>query len=160
MSVRIRALSEDDIADLVQWSLLSFAPIFNSFERILGPQVYPEVYPDWEKSQSEGVESVCRNEKMEVWVAEQEGRVVGYIAYELHDNDKSGEVMLLAVHPDYQNDGIGTALNEFALDKMREAGMRLAVVGTGGDESHAPARRSYEKAGYIGLPLVRYYQKL
>jgi N-acetylglutamate synthase-like GNAT family acetyltransferase len=97
---------------------------------------------------------------MEVWVAEQDGTVVGYIAYELHDNDKSGEVMLLAVHPDYQNDGIGTALNEFALDKMREAGMRLAVVGTGGDASHAPARRSYEKAGYTGLPLVRYYQKL
>jgi GNAT superfamily N-acetyltransferase len=160
MSIWIRALRDNDIADLIQWSLLSFAPIFSSFERILGPQVYPAVYPDWKQSQSEGVESVCRNEKMEVWVAEQEGRVVGYIAYELHDNDKSGEVMLLAVHPDYQNDGIGTALNEFALDKMREAGMRIAVVGTGGDESHAPARRSYEKAGYIGLPLVRYYQRL
>jgi ribosomal protein S18 acetylase RimI-like enzyme len=160
MSVLIRAVREDDIPGLVQWSLLSFAPIFGSFERILGPQVYPEVYPDWKKSQSEGVESVCRNEKMEVWVAEQDGKVVGYIAYELHDNDKSGEVMLLAVHPDYQNDGIGTALNEFALEKMREAGMRLAVVGTGGDDSHTPARRSYEKAGYIGLPLVRYYQKL
>jgi GNAT superfamily N-acetyltransferase len=62
--------------------------------------------------------------------------------------------------PDYQNDGIGTALNEYAIDKMREAGMRLAVVETGGDESHAPARRSYEKAGYTGLPLVRTYQKL
>ena len=68
--------------------------------------------------------------------------------------------MLLAVHPDHQNDGIGTALNEYALERMREAGMRIAVVGTGGDASHAPARRSYEKAGYIGLPLVRYYQRL
>ena len=38
--------------------------------------------------------------------------------------------------------------------------MKLAVVGTGGDEGHAPARRSYEKAGYTGLPLVRYYQEL
>jgi ribosomal protein S18 acetylase RimI-like enzyme len=160
MGVRIRALREDDIAHLVQWSLLSFEPIFRSFERILGPQIYPAIYPDWKKSQSEGVESVCKSDKTDVWVAEVEGKAVGYIAYELHDSDKSGEVMLLAVHPEYQNDGIGTALNEFALDKMREAGMRTAVVGTGGDESHAPARRSYEKAGYTGLPLVRYYQKL
>jgi hypothetical protein len=38
--------------------------------------------------------------------------------------------------------------------------MQLAVVGTGGDEGHAPARRSYEKAGYTGLPLMRYYKAL
>jgi GNAT superfamily N-acetyltransferase len=69
-------------------------------------------------------------------------------------------VDLLAVHPDYQNEGIGTELNNFALGKMRAAGMKLAVVGTGGDPGHAPARRSYEKAGYTGLPLVRYYKDL
>lgn len=38
--------------------------------------------------------------------------------------------------------------------------MKLAIVGTGGDPGHAPARRSYEKAGYIGLPIVRYYKDL
>jgi ribosomal protein S18 acetylase RimI-like enzyme len=72
----------------------------------------------------------------------------------------TGEVDLLAVHPDYQNRGIGTELNTFALDKMRESGVRLAVVATGGDPGHAPARRSYEKAGYTPLPLVRYYKDL
>jgi hypothetical protein len=38
--------------------------------------------------------------------------------------------------------------------------MKLAVVGAGGDEGHAPARRSYEKAGYTALPLVRFYKAL
>jgi len=38
--------------------------------------------------------------------------------------------------------------------------MKLAVVSTGGDESHVPARRSYEKAGYTALPLVKYYRDL
>ena len=89
-----------------------------------------------------------------------DGQVVGYVVYDLNQESQTGEVQLLAVHPDYQNDGIGTALNELALEKMVEAGMNLAVVGTGGDEGHAPARRSYEKAGYTGLPLVRYYKKL
>ena len=160
MSVQIRPMRKEDIDGLVQLSLLAFEPIFRSFAQILGPDVYPTVYPDWKTSQSEGVKSACENEKIDVWVAELDGRVVGYIAYELHENDQSGEVQLLAVHPEYQNDGIGTALNHLALEKMQEAGMRVAVVGTGGDASHAPARRSYEKAGYTGLPLVRYYKKL
>ena len=38
--------------------------------------------------------------------------------------------------------------------------MTLAQVETGGDVSHAPARRAYEKAGYTGLPLVRYFKTL
>ncbi len=74
--------------------------------------------------------------------------------------NKTGEVHLLAVHPENQNHGIGTELNLFALQKMSEGGMKLAEVGTGGDEGHAPARRSYEKAGYTALPLVRYYKEL
>ena len=45
-------------------------------------------------------------------------------------------------------------------DHAKESGMKLAEVGTGGDPSHAPARRSYEKAGYTALPLVRYYKDL
>ena len=38
--------------------------------------------------------------------------------------------------------------------------MEMAEVMTGGDPGHAPARRSYEKAGYTPLPLVRYYKAL
>jgi GNAT superfamily N-acetyltransferase len=74
--------------------------------------------------------------------------------------ERTGTVKLLAVHPDYQNGGIGTQLNTFALEQMRASGMRLAGLMTGGDPGHAPARRSYEKAGYAALPLVWYYQAL
>ena len=101
-----------------------------------------------------------KNDKINFWVAELDGAVVEYITYECHEADKTGEVQLLAVHPQHQNAGIGTALNEFALMKMQQAEMEMAVVGTGGDASHAPARRSYEKAGYTALPLVRYYKNL
>ena len=66
----------------------------------------------------------------------------------------------LFTHPEHQNKGLGTELNKFALRKFKECGMKLASLGTGGDEGHAPARRSYEKAGYTALPLVRYYKKL
>jgi ribosomal protein S18 acetylase RimI-like enzyme len=161
MNLRIRPVSNDDVEDLVQLSLLAWAPIFSSFEQILGPDIYAIIYPDWRASQREGVETVCRDgAKTIVWVAEVDGIVVGLMAYELHSKDNTGEVQLLAVHPEYQNRGIGTELNNFALERMKESGMKMAVVGTGGDPSHAPARRSYEKAGYNALPLVRYYKDL
>lgn len=161
MSLRIRTVCEDDVDAVVRLSLLAWDPVFGSFERILGPEIFPIIYPDWKTSQKEAVEGVCRDgEKRNVWVAELDGMVVGFVATELDMEAKTGEVLFLAVHPDHQNVGIGTELNDFALKKMKDSGMKLAVVGTGGDPSHAPARRSYEKAGYTGLPLVRYYKAL
>ena len=161
MIAKIRPFSEEDIADIVKLSLLAWKPVFSSFEHVLGPDIYPILYPDWKKSQEDGVRKICLDqEKYHVLVAETDGKIVGFLAYDLNLDEETGEVQLLAVHPTYQNQGIGTELNIAAVHKMETAGMKLAVVGTGGDEGHAPARRSYEKAGYTPLPLVRYYKDL
>lgn len=157
----IRPYRPADLSAILDLSVLAWEPVFTAWQRILGPSLYPvAISPDWQKTQKEGVEKACMDPKIITWVAEVEEKVIGFIAYELNQTTQTGEVMLLAVHPDYQNGGIGTELNRLALQKFKEAGMKLAVVGTGGDEGHAPARRSYEKAGYTGLPLVRYYKEL
>jgi ribosomal protein S18 acetylase RimI-like enzyme len=161
MDLTIRPYNDKDLDPIVELSLLAWEPVFESFEMILGHQIYPIVYPDWRASQAEGVaEAVKDEDKYTTLVAEVDGAVAGFISYSLNHDDKTGEVVLLAVHPEFQNKEIGTELNKAALDAMKEAGMKLAVVGTGGEEGHAPARRTYEKAGYTGLPLVRYYKKI
>jgi ribosomal protein S18 acetylase RimI-like enzyme len=162
MDAQIRPMREPDLPAIVALSLAAWEPVFHSFEQILGPTMFRLQYPDWRAGQQKVVETICLNrEKHTTVVAEVGGAVAGFLAYELNaEEEHIGEVSLLAVHPDYQNRGIGTALNMFALERMKEAGMRLAVVGTGGDPGHAPARRSYEKAGYTALPLVRYYKDL
>jgi ribosomal protein S18 acetylase RimI-like enzyme len=161
MDIHIRPASNEDIEDVVQLSLLAWAPVFSSFEQVLGPEIYTLIYPDWRRQQKETVELVCsHSERSIVWVAELDGMVIGFVAYKLNMEDKTGEIELLAVHPEYQNRGIGTELNNFALGKLQESGMKLAVVSTGGDPGHAPARRSYEKAGFTPLLLVRYYKAL
>lgn len=53
--------------------------------------------------------------------------------------------------------GSGSALTGFAVERIRAAGKRLAVVETGGDPGHAPARATYRRAGFVGLPAERYY---
>jgi len=161
MDLRIRPMVDGDMDAIVELSLSAWAPIFASFEQVLGPTIYSFIYPDWTTSQAEGVTGICKEtDKTTTWVAEVDGTVVGFLSYELDFEKETGEVMLLAVHPDHQNGGVGTELNTFALDRMKESGMKLAVLGTGGDPGHAPARRSYEKAGYTALPTVRYYKDL
>jgi ribosomal protein S18 acetylase RimI-like enzyme len=161
MNLHIRPVCDNDVDDLVRLSLLAWTPVFSSFKQILGPNIYKLIWLDWRTSQKEAVETVCKDgEKTIVCVAELDGKAVGFLAYKLDTEDKVGEVQLLAVHPEYQNLGIGTELNKFALKKMQENGMKMAKVETGRDPSHAPARRSYQKAGYTALPLVRYFKDL
>jgi predicted N-acetyltransferase YhbS len=158
---KIRPYTDQDIDAILQLSLMVWEPIFASFEQILGPGIYTILYPDWRRSQKEGVEKICKDtQRVKVLVAEMDGKTVGFLAYKLKEVKKTGEVQLLAVHPDHQDRGIGTELNLAALDEMKIAGMKIAVVETGGEPSHAPARRAYKKAGYTALPLVRYFKDL
>jgi len=157
--VRIRTFGGTDLGDVVELSLIAWEPVFESFERVLGPRVYSLVWPDWRKSQREGVEGACKaKDRYHVLIAEFDGRVVGFIAYEL--KGETGDVVLLAVHPKFQKRGIATQLNQAALAEMKAVGVKMAVAETGGEDGHAPARRAYERAGYTGLPLVRYFKDL
>ncbi len=156
---RTRPFDDSDLAEIVDLSLLAWEPAFESMENVLGPRIFRLIWPDWRKSQTEGVEGACRaTDKYHTLVAELDGHVVGFIAYEL--KGETGEVVLLAVHPEFQRRGIATQLNQAALDAMKAAGMKMAVAETGGEEGHAAARKAYEKAGYTGLPLVRYFKDL
>ena len=161
MKMTIRPYTEKDLDAIINLSLLAWEPVFISFQYIFPSAIYDILYPDWQKSQAEGVASVCTDqETYTTLVAEVDGEVVGFVSYELKPEEKRGIVDLLAVHPGYQNEGTGTQLNLAALEAIQEAGMNMAIVETGGDESHAPARRSYEKAGYVPFPIVRYFKEL
>ena len=156
---RIRPFAESDIGQIVELALLAWEPAFESMEKVLGPRIFPLIWPDWRKSQAEGVKGACRAaDKYHTLVAELDGRAVAFLAYEL--KGETGEVVLLAVHPAFQKRGIATLLNQAALGEMKAAGMKIAVAETGGEDGHAPARRAYERAGYTGLPLVRYLKGL
>ncbi len=161
MRPRIRPYDDRDAEAVVDLSLRAWAPVFASLERVLGSEIFTRLHPDWRADQRRTVEDVCASKKARVWVAEVGASAVGFVAVEIFDLKRSmGEISMLAVDPDYQGRGIGTALTEFALDRLKEAGMKVAVVETGGDPGHAPTRRTYEKAGYTLLPIARYFKNL
>lgn len=146
---------------IVSLSLRAWTPVFESIQNVMDIDVYQSFYPDnWRVNQQKAVEDVCTAENTNVWVAINENSVVGFVAVKLHSEDNMGEIYMIAVDPDSQGKGIGTALTKFALAWMKDARMSVAMVETGGDEGHAPARHIYEKAGFRLLPIARYYKKL
>ena len=160
MPIPIRALTDDDIDEVVAFALRAWAPAFASFRQVLGDDIYQRVYPDWRASQARAVAGICRGNLDTTWVAESGGRPVGFIVVIFDREARAADIEMLAVDPGHQRRGIATALMEWAFDRMREEGVQVAAVGTGGDPGHAPARRAYESAGFTALPLVRYYRTL
>ena len=154
----IRPATPADTERIVEISLRAWAPVFASFETILGGDLYRRVHPDWTSSQAASVrEAIDRNE---TWVAVVNGAVGGFVNVIFDEAESSGEIYMIAVDPDAQRRGIATALTDLALDEMRARGLTLAIVATGGDPGHAPARATYEKAGFTACPQVWYSRLL
>ncbi|QMS86916.1 GNAT family N-acetyltransferase [Nostoc edaphicum CCNP1411] len=163
--MRIEPYHSHHIDAVIRLSLRAWTPVFDSIQKAMDLDVYQELYPaDWRVSQQNSVEEACAAEDTKVWVAIAVGgassSIVGFVAVKLHSEGSLGEIYMIAVDPDYQRRGIGTALVEFALDWMKIAGMSVAMVETGGDPGHAPARFTYEKLGFGLLPIARYFKKL
>ena len=142
---------------VVELSLEAWAPVFDSFRRMLGEELYRRVHPDWKLHQAASVRDAL--ERNETWVAVAQGTVVGFVNLIFDADERSGEIYMIAVDPAAQQQGVATQLTEHALGEMRARGLDLATVATGGDPGHMPARRTYEKAGFVGVPQV-WYAKL
>jgi ribosomal protein S18 acetylase RimI-like enzyme len=157
---QIRPYEDRDAEAVVDLSLRAWEPVFASLEQALGTEIFGLLHPDWRADQQKAVEDVCAAEKIRVWVAEADARTVGFVAVALQPERSMGEIYMVAVDPDFQGGGIGTALSEFALACIKDAGMVVAMVETGGDPGHAAARHTYEKVGCTQLPIARYFKKL
>jgi GNAT superfamily N-acetyltransferase len=156
----IRRGTPADRDAIVELSLRAWAPVFASIEEVIGPDLSARMHGDWREHQAETVRATLANSSVTVWVADADGVVVGFVVATLDREPGMGEIWMLAVDPDHQLRGTGSALTEHATDWLRASGMQVAMVETGGDAGHAPARRVYEKSSYTLLPVARYFKAL
>ncbi len=161
MTLTVRGFEASDLETIVALSLKAWAPVFASLETVLGPSgLFARLHPDWRVDQQQAVESVCRDANTSVWVADGDSGVTGFVAARLDQQAGIGEIVMIAVDPQYQRRGLGERLMSVALDWIRDQGMGVAMVETGADPGHAPARELYDQAGFTQLPLARYFKKL
>lgn len=140
----------------------AFAPVFASFRSILGDVIYEAAQARDDEAQGELLAFMLKHDSgWNVYVAEVQDTVVGFVSVQLKSETGVGELGLNAVHPSFAGKGIGHKLYDFALVQMRDAGMKVAMVATGADPSHAPARKAYRKSGFaIEIGAVWMYRQL
>jgi ribosomal protein S18 acetylase RimI-like enzyme len=152
---KLRTYVEGDWEAVLDLCLLAFAPACASLERLHGTDL------DWRTCITKYLASLTRSgERKQLVVAEQRGSVVGVVHYEVDRATQSGSIGVSAVHPSLQGKGIGSLMYAYVLDEMRAQGARYATAETGGDLSSAPARRAYEKAGFVAVPTVHHFMTL
>lgn len=155
----IRPYRSNDRNAVVEFAVRAWAPVFASIQQALDPDFYDLSYPGgWETNQRAAVAASLESEH--AWVWDEQGTAVGFVTVKLDEESRLGEIYMVAVDPDHQQKGIAKALTDFAVEQMREAGMTMAMVETGLDEGHAPARRTYEKAGFVVWPAARFFKPL
>ena len=157
----IRAFQSDDLPVIQSIRKRAFQPIYDSFRDLVGEDVFRLEFSDWDQAQADYLESICaKNSGKEMYVATVDKAVVGFIGLSMNQASRRGEIDLNAVDPGHQRDGIGEFMYQFAIRRMQSAGMKVVKVSTGGDSSHAPARRAYEKAGFnVFIPSITMYRK-
>ena len=160
-AVDIREFREGDLETIVEFSLRAWSPVFSSVRDVLGDDIFLRLHPDWKANQEDAVRSSCTSDDRDVFVAVASGRPVGFVAIALNAfHERMGVIDIIGVDPDFQRRGVCSRLTEFATEHMRNRGMDIAVVETGGDPGHAPARAAYETAGFTLLPIARYFRLL
>lgn len=153
---------DDEFRDgLVDLSLRAWAPVFPLVRGAVPGFVYDAFYPQgWERRQCDDLAAVLDGEPENVDVAVEGAELLGWACTRLHPEDRMGELYVLAVAPEYQRKGVGRELMEHAAERVRQAGLRMIMVETGGDPGHAPARATYEAQGYERWPVARYFKDL
>lgn len=102
-------------------------------------------------------------ERFANFVAEEDGRIVGFICSQQGGADEAG-ILCVLVAPEFQRRGIGRALVQHALDALAKRGVRRVSVGCGGHAYFCPrvpenlpgAKAFYESLGWQFVEYVLY----
>ncbi len=161
MDFEIRSYVPSDVDDLVALALRAWQPVFDSLRSVLGSELFVSLRgEDWRQGQAADVRKMIEAEDACTWVAVIEGISRGFATALLPHAAELGEIVMVAVDPSHQRQGLATALTEAATAWLRDQGATTVVVETGGDAGHAPARATYESAGFMALPVTRYFKTL
>ena len=133
--------------------------VFDSLQSVIGRGLFVALRgEDWREGQAADVRTTLENVNVQTWVAEVDRAVGGFASAKHEPAEEVGEIVMVAVDPEYQRRGIAAELTETAAVWIAGQGASVVMVETGGDAGHAAARATYEGAGFTALPVMRYFR--
>lgn len=132
------------------WTLRRMVPADVPAVHALERRLFPVDAWPLEMFTAELAQPVCR-----YWVAEQDGAIVGYAG--LMCLPPVGDVQTIAVVPEHEGRGIGSALLRTLHDRARELGATEVLLEVRADNPRA--QRLYRRVGYEQIHVrPRYYR--
>jgi predicted N-acetyltransferase YhbS len=149
----IRQYREEDSTAIAQitaaaWTEVSMAAMREQRYGLLGDT-------PWTEQKTSGILARCRAHPEWTVIAEIDNQVVGYATYTITLQGDLGVVGDNAVDPQWQGQGIGTALVRAVLQRMIEAGVKALEVSTFTHD--VGARRVYERCGFQEIATTVHY---
>ncbi|MEK5230549.1 GNAT family N-acetyltransferase [Lysinibacillus sp. FSL K6-0232] len=117
--------------------------------------IYSAAFGDLPEESEELIAFNTSTNGRELWVAYRAGEVVGTVT--TAQENEIQWVTALAVHPQYEGQGIGTALLAFSKDYASKVGAKFVMLDVEIDNKKALS--VYEKAGFMKAQQIDYYVK-
>lgn len=108
------------------------------------------LYARWIRASFEGFAQA-------VWVAEQDGRAVGYVTCHIDATPPMGRIGLIAIDGSARGAGWGRKLVDHAVTWLEQQGLRQITVVT--QARNVGAQRLYQKAGFVTSQIHLFYHK-
>ena len=152
-AVCIRTCRPADVEAVIEITAEVFGPcaIEQKIEKMLGP-TGPS---GWLGIKSRDVRRQIQRDPDGCFVAETDGRVMGYVTTAAYKDLSRGAILNLAVAADAQGHGIGRMLLNRALDHFRSLGMAQAKIET--LEWNEAGRHLYPSLGFLEVASQVHY---
>lgn len=124
----IRAFRAADLPRLQEITVASFDGV--SLDSLIEARFGTWNLTDWKSRKAADIAEDCRANPEGVFVAEQDGQVIGYITTRIDATTQKGRIPNLAVDAAVRGSGLGRRLIGHALDYFRAQGMKLAQIET------------------------------
>ena len=150
-----------DMDTIIEIAMLAWEPIYAFRRERLGADFFERAFPAWREAKARELRSLAAEHPENIWVTEEDGRILAFTSFHIDEKRGIGTLGNNAVRPEAQGRGIGSRQHKAVLELFREKGLVYAVVLTGLDPAHAPARASYEKMGFRPMmETVKYYREV
>jgi len=126
--VQIRTYKPSDLEELKRITVEAFAGI--ALDQRVEEHLGVLHGHDWRWRKARHIEDDVAANPAGVFVAEENGRILGFITTVLEREGGKGRIPNLAIIPEARSKGLGRQLIEHALDYLRREGMSYAMIET------------------------------
>ncbi|MFA6100931.1 MAG: GNAT family N-acetyltransferase [Victivallaceae bacterium] len=157
----IRKYKSEDLPAITAIAKRAWINIYNMYQDAYGDELFSLLIHDKDTAKEREINNHVQHHPDWIYICEENGKIVGFIAFNINQQQKIGQIGNNAVDPECGLKGIGQQMYSAVFKRFKEEGLIYAQVRTGLDDTHLRARRAYERAGFnIKTEDVTYFKKL